>query len=34
MSDLSEYDLLSSDFRFLTKDLSRQEPTLAISRNG
>ena len=34
MSDLSEYDLLSSDFRFLTKDLSRQESTLAISRNG
>ena len=34
MSELSEYDLLSSDFRFLTKDLSRQAPTLAMSRNG
>ena len=26
MSDLSEYDLLSSDFRFLTKDLSKCSP--------
>jgi hypothetical protein len=27
MTDLSEYDLFSSDARFLTKDLPRHEPT-------
>ena len=33
-TDLAKYDLFSPDLRFLTKDLPRHEPTLAISRNG
>jgi 8-oxo-dGTP pyrophosphatase MutT (NUDIX family) len=34
LTDLTKYDLFSSDVRFLTKDLPRHEPTLAISKNG
>lgn len=34
LTDLTKYDLFSSDVRFLTKDLPRLEPTLAISNNG
>jgi 8-oxo-dGTP pyrophosphatase MutT (NUDIX family) len=34
LADLTKYDLFSSDVRFLTKDLPRHEPTLAISKNG
>jgi 8-oxo-dGTP pyrophosphatase MutT (NUDIX family) len=34
LTDLTKYDLFSSDVRFLTKDLPRHEPTLATSKNG
>ena len=34
LTDLAKYDLFSPDLRFLTKDLPRHEPTLAIFRNG
>lgn len=35
LTDLNKYDLFSSDVRFLTKDLPRREPALAISsENG
>ncbi len=33
VTDLTKYDLFSSDLRFLTKDLPRHEPTLAIPQN-
>jgi len=33
LPDLSKYDLFSSDARFLTKDLPRREPSLAVSEN-
>ncbi len=33
LTDLSKYDLFSSDARFLTKDLPRHEPSLAVSEN-
>jgi 8-oxo-dGTP pyrophosphatase MutT (NUDIX family) len=33
LTDLTKYDLFSSDLRFLTKDLPRHEPTLAISKD-
>lgn len=33
LPDLRKYDLFSSDARFLTKDLTRQEPSLAVSEN-
>jgi 8-oxo-dGTP pyrophosphatase MutT (NUDIX family) len=32
-TDLAKYDLFSSDIRFLTEDLVRLEPTLAMSKN-
>jgi 8-oxo-dGTP pyrophosphatase MutT (NUDIX family) len=31
--ELTKYDLFSSDVRFLTKDLPRHDPTLAIPKN-
>jgi 8-oxo-dGTP pyrophosphatase MutT (NUDIX family) len=34
LADLAEYDLLSTDIRFLTEDLRRLEPTLALSKRG
>jgi 8-oxo-dGTP pyrophosphatase MutT (NUDIX family) len=34
LTDLTRYDLFSPDVRFLTKDLTRLEPTLAITRNA
>jgi 8-oxo-dGTP pyrophosphatase MutT (NUDIX family) len=34
LTELTKYDLFSSDVRFLTKDLPRHEPTVAISKNG
>jgi len=34
LTDLTNYDLFSTDLRFLTEDLSRLEPTLAISNDG
>ena len=34
LTDLTNYDLFSPDVRFLTEDLPRLEPTLAISRDG
>jgi len=33
MTELSQYDLFSSDIRFLTQDLPRHEPDLAIFKN-
>ena len=33
MTELTKYDLFSADLRFLTKDLPRHEPTLAIPMN-
>ena len=33
-TDLTKYDLFSSDVRFLTEDLPRHEPTLEISKKG
>ena len=34
LTDLTKYDLFSTDVRFLTEDLPRLEPTLAISKDG
>ena len=34
LTDLTKYDLFSTDLRFLTEDLPRLEPTLAISNDG
>jgi 8-oxo-dGTP pyrophosphatase MutT (NUDIX family) len=34
LTDLTKYDLFSSDVRFLTKDLPRHEPSHGISKNG
>ena len=34
LTDLSKYDLFSTDVRFLTEDLPRLEPTLAASKDG
>ena len=34
LTDLTKYDLFSTDLRFLTEDLPRLEPTLSISNNG
>jgi len=34
LTDLSKYDLFSSDARFLTKDLPRRKPSLAVSKDG
>ena len=34
LTDLTKYDLFSPDVRFLTEDLPRYEPTLAISRQA
>jgi 8-oxo-dGTP pyrophosphatase MutT (NUDIX family) len=34
LTDLTKYDLFSTDVRFLTEDLPRLEPTLAIAKNG
>ena len=34
LTDLTKYDLFSSDVRFLTKDLPRHEPTIAASDKG
>jgi 8-oxo-dGTP pyrophosphatase MutT (NUDIX family) len=34
LTEVTKYDLFSPDVRFLTEDLPRLEPTLAISRNG
>jgi 8-oxo-dGTP pyrophosphatase MutT (NUDIX family) len=34
LTDLTKYDLFSTDLRFLTEDLPRLEPTLAISKGG
>ena len=34
LTDLTKYDLFSPDVRFLTKDLPRLEPTLAIFKDG
>jgi 8-oxo-dGTP pyrophosphatase MutT (NUDIX family) len=33
LTDLNKYDLFSPDSRFLTKDLPRLEPSLAVSNN-
>ena len=33
LTDLSKYDLFSSDARFLTTDLPRREPSLAVSKD-
>jgi 8-oxo-dGTP pyrophosphatase MutT (NUDIX family) len=34
LSDLTAYDLFSTDVRFLTEDLPRLEPTLAVSKDA
>ena len=34
LTDLTNYDLFSTDLRFLTEDLPRLEPNLSISNNG
>jgi len=34
LTELTKYDLFSPDVRFLTEDLPRLEPTLAISKDG
>ena len=34
LADLTKYDLFSTDVRFLTEDLPRLEPALAISTDG
>jgi 8-oxo-dGTP pyrophosphatase MutT (NUDIX family) len=34
LTDLTEYDLFSSDVRFLTRDLPRHESTLAMFKKG
>ena len=34
LTDLTKYDLFSSDLRFLTKDLPRYKSNVAISRSG
>ena len=34
LTDLTKYDLFSTDVRFLTEDLPRLEKTLAISKDG
>jgi len=34
LADLTKYDLFSTDVRFLTEDLPRLEPALAISKDG
>jgi 8-oxo-dGTP pyrophosphatase MutT (NUDIX family) len=34
LTDLTKYDLFSTDLRFLTEDLPRLEPTLGISKGG
>jgi len=34
LSDLTKYDLFSTDVRFLTEDLPRLEPTLAVSKDA
>jgi 8-oxo-dGTP pyrophosphatase MutT (NUDIX family) len=34
LTDLTKYDLFSTDIRFLTEDLPRLEPALAMSRDG
>jgi 8-oxo-dGTP pyrophosphatase MutT (NUDIX family) len=34
LTDLTKYDLFSTDVRFLTEDLPRLEPALAISRDS
>jgi 8-oxo-dGTP pyrophosphatase MutT (NUDIX family) len=34
LTDLAKYDLFSSDARFLTEDLPRHQPTLAIVENS
>ena len=34
LSDLTRYDLFSTDVRFLTEDLPRLEPTLAVSKDA
>jgi len=34
LTDLTKYDLFSTDVRFLTEDLPRLEPALAISKDG
>ena len=34
LTDLTKYDLFSTDLRFLTEDLPRLEPTLGISQGG
>jgi len=34
LTDLTKYDLFSTDVRFLTEDLPRLEPTLAIPKDG
>jgi len=34
LSDVSNYDLFSSDLRFLAQDLPRLEPSLATARDG
>jgi 8-oxo-dGTP pyrophosphatase MutT (NUDIX family) len=34
LTELTKYDLFSSDLRFLTKDLPRHEPAFAISKHG
>jgi 8-oxo-dGTP diphosphatase len=34
LTELTKYDLFSADLRFLTKDLPRNEPTLAMAKNG
>jgi 8-oxo-dGTP pyrophosphatase MutT (NUDIX family) len=33
LTDLTKYDLFSADLRFLSKDLTRHEPTLVVSKN-
>jgi 8-oxo-dGTP pyrophosphatase MutT (NUDIX family) len=34
LTDLTKYDLFSTDVRFLTEDLPRLEPALAMSKDG
>lgn len=34
LTDLTKYDVFSSDIRFLTQDLPRHQPILAISKTG
>ena len=34
LTDLSKYDLFSPDARFLSKDLPRRKPSLAVSKDG